>query len=373
MALIKFIKWRWVKKSLNATRLPTKPAFRELFMSDEFELELDKLSAYLESAIEDFGGLTSADKFAGGQSNPTYLLSAGSGRYVLRRKPPGNLLKSAHAVDREFRVMHALAGTSVPVPTMHVLCEDESIIGSMFYVMDFVEGRIFWNAALPEQSPAQRSAIYDAMNQVLADLHAVDPNAVGLGDYGKPGNYFERQLSRWTTQYRASETEHIPAMEKLMQWLEQNQPMDDGLVCINHGDFRLDNMMFHNSRNEVITLLDWELSTLGHPYADLAYQCMQLRIPGDAAIPGLGDINRKVLGIPSEQEYVQRYCKRRGIDGIDNWTFYIAFAFFRLSAILQGIQKRAIDGNASSDRASAYGGLAKPLAEMGIAIAEQGA
>jgi len=342
-------------------------------VADAFELNVDNLTRYLETGIDGFRGPLSAEKFAGGQSNPTYLLTAGSGRYVLRRKPPGVLLKSAHAVDREFRVMKALADTPVPVPAMRVLCDDEAVIGSMFYVMDYMDGRIFWNAALPEQTSAERSAVYDAMNKVLADLHDVDPAAVGLSDYGKPGNYFERQLSRWTTQYRASETEHIPAMENLMQWLEQNKPADDGLVCINHGDFRLDNMMFHKDRCEVIALLDWELSTLGHPYADLAYQCMQWRIPGDAAIPGLGDIDRKALGIPTEQEYVQRYCERRGIAGIDHWTFYIAFAFFRLSAILQGIQKRAIDGNASSDKATAYGGLAKPLAEMGIALAEQGA
>ncbi len=341
-------------------------------MSDAFDLDVDKLSRYLESVIDGFSTLTGAEKFSGGQSNPTYLLTARSGRYVLRRKPPGTLLKSAHAVDREFRVMSALADTPVPVPRMRVLCEDESIIGSMFYVMDFVEGRIFWNAALPEQTPAQRTAIYDAMNQVLVDLHNVDPASVGLADYGKPGNYFERQLGRWTTQYRASETEHIPAMEKLMQWLEQNKPADDGLVCINHGDFRLDNMMFDNNSTQVLALLDWELSTLGHPYADLAYQCMQLRIPGDAAIPGLGDVDRKALGIPSERDYVQRYCERRGIAGIDNWTFYIAFAFFRLSAILQGIQKRALDGNASSDKASAYGALARPLAELGLDIVERG-
>lgn len=342
-------------------------------MADAFELNIDKLTPYLQESITGFQGPLSAEKFAGGQSNPTYLLTATSGRYVLRRKPPGELLKSAHAVDREFRVMKALADTAVPVPTMRVLCEDESVIGSMFYVMDFVEGRIFWNAALPEQTATERGAIYDAMNQVLADLHSVDPAAVGLGDYGKPGNYFERQLSRWTSQYRASETVHIPAMGNLMQWLEQHKPADDGLVCINHGDFRLDNMMFRKTGTDVIALLDWELSTLGHPYADLAYQCMQWRIPGDAAIPGLGDVDRRALGIPTEQEYVQRYCERRGISGIDHWTFYIAFAFFRLSAILQGIQKRAIDGNASSDKARAYGGLAKPLAEMGMALAEQGA
>lgn len=337
-----------------------------------FELDTAALERYLHENIAGFEGPLEAEKFAGGQSNPTYLLTCGSGRYVLRRKPPGELLKSAHAVDREFRVMSALAPTAVPVPNMRVLCEDDSVIGSMFYVMDFVEGRIFWNAALPEQSNSERSAIYDAMNQVLVDLHGVDVAGVGLSDYGKPGNYFERQISRWTKQYRASETEHIPAMENLMQWLEQNRPKDDGLVCINHGDFRLDNMMFHPSENKVVALLDWELSTLGHPYADLAYQCMQWRIPTDAAIPGLGGLDREALGIPSEQAYVQRYCERRGIAAIDHWTFYIAFAFFRLSAILQGIQKRALDGNASSDTATAYGALARPLAELGMQTVENG-
>ncbi|MBB3048511.1 aminoglycoside phosphotransferase (APT) family kinase protein [Litorivivens lipolytica] len=337
-----------------------------------FELDTSKLEGYLAEHIDGFKGPMTAEKFAGGQSNPTYLLSAESGSYVLRRKPPGELLKSAHAVDREFRVMSALAATDVPVPKMRVLCEDDSIIGSMFYVMDFVEGRIFWNAALPEQSNSERSAIYDAMNQVLVALHSVDVDAVGLSDYGKPGNYFERQISRWTKQYRASETEKIPAMEKLIQWLEENRPEGDGLVCINHGDFRLDNMMFHPSENRVVALLDWELSTLGHPYADLAYQCMQWRIPTDAAIPGLGGLDREALGIPSEADYVARYCERRGIAEIPHWTFYIAFAFFRLSAILQGIQKRALDGNASSDKATAYGALARPLAELGLQTIEKG-
>ncbi|WP_269620057.1 phosphotransferase [Zhongshania sp. BJYM1] len=341
-------------------------------MADVFELDIAALTAYLEKHIDGFKGPLSAEKFAGGQSNPTYLLAAASGKYVLRRKPPGELLKSAHAVDREFRVMKALENTDVPVPKMRVLCDDDSIIGSMFYVMDFLDGRIFWNAALPEQTPAERSAIYDAMNKVLADLHNVDVEKVGLSDYGKPGNYFERQISRWTTQYRASETETIPAMEKMMVWLNDNLPPDDGLVCINHGDFRLDNMMFSHDSSDVLALLDWELSTLGHPYADLAYQCMQLRIPEDSAIPGLGDIDREALGIPSEKAYVKQYCERRGISGIDNWVFYLAFAFFRLSAILQGVYKRALYGNASSQKALDYGALAAPLAELGLALIEKG-
>lgn len=336
-----------------------------------FDLDTDKLCEYLEANIDGFKGPLTAEKFAGGQSNPTYLIEAASGRYVLRRKPPGNLLKSAHAVDREFRVMSALADTPVPVPAMRVLCDDDSIIGSMFYVMDFLDGRIFWDASLPEQTAEERSAIYDNMNKVLADLHNVDVDAVGLSDYGRPGNYFERQLSRWTKQYRASETETVDAMERLITWLEANVPDDDGQACLVHGDFRLDNMMLAKDSTDVIALLDWELSTLGHPYADLAYQCMQLRIPGTAAIPGLGNADRTALGIPTEEEYVARYCERRGIDGIDNWEFYLAFSFFRLSAILQGVYKRALDGNASSQKAMDYGALAKPLAELGIALVEE--
>ncbi|MFT7404589.1 phosphotransferase [Zhongshania sp.] len=341
-------------------------------MADAFDLDIAALTAYLEAHIDGFKGPLTAEKFAGGQSNPTYLIAAASGKYVLRRKPPGELLKSAHAVDREFRVMQALATTEVPVPKMRVLCDDSSVIGSMFYVMDYLDGRIFWDAALPEQTPAERGAIYDAMNKVLADLHNVDVDKVGLSDYGKPGNYFERQIGRWTKQYRASETETLPAMEELIVWLNDNLPADDGLVCINHGDFRLDNMMFSHHGSEVLALLDWELSTLGHPYADLAYQCMQLRIPSGAAIPGLGGADRGALGIPTEQAYVRQYCERRGIAGIDNWVFYLAFAFFRLSAILQGVYKRALDGNASSQKALDYGGLAAPLAELGLALIEKG-
>jgi aminoglycoside phosphotransferase (APT) family kinase protein len=341
-------------------------------MTSTLALDTEKLSAYLQQHIDDFRGPLTAEKFAGGQSNPTYLITAASGKYVLRRKPPGVLLKSAHAVDREFRVMNALVQSAVPVPKMHLFCDDDSVIGSMFYVMDYIDGRIMWDAALPEQSNTERSAIYDAMNQVLADLHNVDVEAVGLSDYGRPGNYFERQLSRWTSQYRASETLAIPAMEILIQCLSENLPPDDGLVCINHGDFRLDNMMFDRHEPKVLALLDWELSTLGHPYADLAYQCMQLRIPATAAIPGLGGMDREALGIPSEKDYVKRYCERRGIAGIDHWVFYLAFSFFRLSAILQGVYKRALDGNASSQKAINYGALAAPLAELGVSLIEQG-
>jgi aminoglycoside phosphotransferase (APT) family kinase protein len=338
-----------------------------------FDLDTDALCAYLETSIDGFSGPLTAEKFPGGQSNPTYRIDAASGAYVLRRKPPGKLLKSAHAVDREFTVMSALAGSKVPVPTMRILCEDEQVIGSMFYLMDYLDGDIYWNAALPELDPERRSAIYDNMNQLLADLHNVDVEAVGLSGYGKPGNYFARQLDRWTKQYRASETQRLEPVETLISYLEANLPEDDGQVCLVHGDFRLDNMMFAKGGTDIIALLDWELSTLGHPYADLAYQCMQWRLPGSAAIPGLGDVDREALGIPSEKDYVRRYCERRGISAIDDWVFYLAFSFFRLSAILQGVYKRALDGNASNDKAKQLGGMTAPLAQMGVQVVEQGA
>lgn len=338
-----------------------------------FDLDTDALCAYLETSIDGFSGPLTAEKFPGGQSNPTYRIDAASGAYVLRRKPPGKLLKSAHAVDREFTVMSALAGSKVPVPTMRILCEDEQVIGSMFYLMDYLDGDIYWNAALPELDPERRSAMYDNMNQLLADLHNVDVDAVGLSDYGKPGSYFARQLDRWTKQYRASETQRLEPVETLISYLEANLPEDDGQVCLVHGDFRLDNMMFAKGGTDIIALLDWELSTLGHPYADLAYQCMQWRLPGSAAIPGLGDVDREALGIPSEKDYVRRYCERRGISAIDDWVFYLAFSFFRLSAILQGVYKRALDGNASNDKAKQLGGMTAPLAQMGVQVVEQGA
>ena len=326
------------------------------------------LLSWLQENIEGFEGPARLDKFKGGQSNPTFKLTARSGTYVLRRQPPGKLLKSAHAVDREFRVMRALDGSDVPVPRTYALCEDCSIIGSMFYVMEFAQGRIFWNAALPElDSPEQRTAVYDDMNRVLAALHNVDLAAVGLEDYGKPGNYFARQLARWTSQYRASELREIPAMEDLIAWLDQNLPADDGRVALVHGDYRLDNLVFHPTAPRIIAVLDWELSTLGHPFADIAYQCMQLRMPADqAATPGLAGLDRASLGIPSESDYVARYCRRTGISGIDNWTFYLAFSFFRLAAIIQGVAKRAVDGNASNTRAAELGRWVEPLARMAL-------
>ncbi|MEE1656064.1 phosphotransferase family protein [Microvirga sp. CF3062] len=332
-------------------------------------LDTERLGPYLAGHVPGFGQLVGAEKFAGGQSNPTFLIASTEGRFVLRRKPPGTLLKSAHAVDREYRVMAALAHTDVPVPRVLHLCDDETIIGSMFYVMDYVEGRIFWDGRLPDLPIAERSAIYDSMNAALAALHRVDPAAVGLADYGKPGSYFERQIARWTGQYRASETHPIPAMDDLIAWLEGNMPEDDGRVSLVHGDYRLDNMIFESAGTRILAVLDWELSTLGHPLADLAYQCMQWRLPSEGAFRGLGGIDRKAHGIPTEAEYVELYCRRTGTEMIGHWPFYLAFSFFRLAAILQGVYKRSLDGNASNpERARLMGEAVPMMAGMALEV-----
>ncbi|MCL6417362.1 phosphotransferase [Aestuariirhabdus sp. Z084] len=339
-------------------------------MSEQIDtLDEQLLAEYFEKQVEGFKGPLTASKFADGQSNPTFKIDAASGTYVLRRQPPGKLLKSAHAVDREFRVINALRNSDVPLAKAYHLCEDTSLIGSMFYLMEYCEGRIFWDAAIPEVDTAHRTAMYDEMNRVLAALHSVDIEAVGLSDFGKPGSYFERQYNRWTEQYRASELKPIDAMEKLIDWLGNNIPADDGRVALTHGDFRLDNMMFHPTEPRVIALLDWELSTLGHPFADLAYQCMQLRMPANVgSMSGLMGADLKALGIPNEQEYVARYCERMGLDGIDNWVFYLAFSFFRLAAIVQGVAKRAADGNASNRNAAKVGAFVEPMANLALGI-----
>lgn len=343
-------------------------------MSDPNAIDPAVLAPYLDAHVPGFSGLHEVRKFNAGQSNPTYLLEARSGRYVLRAKPPGDLLKSAHQVDREYRVMKALAATKVPVPKVLHLSDEASPIGRMFYVMDFIEGRILWDPSLAELSGNdERAAIYDSMNRVLADLHEVDLDVAGLSDFGRPGSYFERQLSRWKGQYRASETDSVPDMDRLIGWLEQNLVADDGIVSLVHGDYRLDNMIFSPESPDVIAVLDWELSTLGHPYADLSYQCMQWRLPHDSAFKGLGGIDREAVGIPTERAYVERYCERRGIAGIDNWVFYLAFSFFRLAAICQGVYRRALDGNASNpQKAKSYGMAVKLLAALATEAIDKG-
>ena len=267
-------------------------------------------------------------------------------------------------------MLNALKDSDVPVANVFHLCENINIIGSMFYIMEYCDGTVYWSASLAEiETNERRAKMYDVMNKALVALHSVDVDTVGLGDYGKAGNYFERQLSRWTSQYRMTEIEKIVAMDKLGEWLEDNLPADDGRVCLVHGDFRLDNIMFSKDKAEVIAILDWELSTLGHPYADLAYQCMQLRMPsGMGSIDGLKDIDRASLGIPSEDEYVAKYCQRMGIKQIENWTFYLAFSFFRLAAIAQGVAKRASEGNASNKNANQVGAFVAPLAKMALQI-----
>ena len=330
-------------------------------------LDTGVLGPYLEANVVGFAGLRNVEKFTDGQSNPTFKVSAASGEYVLRRQPPGKLLKSAHAVDREYRVLAALANTDVPVARVYHLCEDRDVIGSMFYVMEYCEGRIFWDSAIPEVGKTERTAIYDEMNRVLAALHQVDIEKAGLSDFGKPGSYFERQYERWSSQYRASELRPIAAMETLISWLGEHLPDDDGRVSLVHGDYRLDNMIFDTSSPTVIALLDWELSTLGHPFADVGYQCMQLRLPANIGhISGLRGRDLGELGIPTEEEYVAKYCERMGIDGIENFGFYVAFSFFRLAAIIQGVAKRAADGNASNKNAAQLGEFVQPMAELAL-------
>ncbi len=334
------------------------------------QLDEARLATYLAEHIPGFSGPVTATKFAGGQSNPTFKLQTANTTYVLRRQPPGKLLKSAHAVDREYRVIKALENTDVPVAKVYHLCEDTDVIGSMFYVMEFMDGNVYWDSSLPDVNDTQtRRTMYQNMVKVMATMHCVNVDEVGLGDYGRPGNYFERQISRWTKQYRLSEIQVIPEMDTLIAWLGANIPADDGKVSLVHGDYRMDNLMFAKDSTNIIAVLDWELSTLGHPYADLAYQCMQLRLPDNVGkATGLGDVDRAELGIPSEEEYVAQYCELVGIEKIENWNFYLAFSFFRLGAIAQGVAKRAVDGNASNKEALQVGKLVQPLAQYALKL-----
>lgn len=338
---------------------------------DASHIDVGTLTPYLERTISGFRGPISVQKFAGGQSNPTYLLKAQSGNYVLRSQPPGPLLKSAHAVDREFRVLDALAKTDVPVARAYHLCEDRGIIGTMFYVMSFEEGRIFWHPALPEVTRETRREYYDAIIRAMATLHDVDVDAAGLSDYGRAGNYFERQIGLWTRQYRAAETGRIDAMETLIAWLPTHCPAEEGRSSLVHGDFRIDNLIFDPLECRIRALLDWELSTLGNPIADLAYFCMCLRLPADGQIVGLQGTNRAASGLPDEEAIVAQYCALRGIPAIRDWSFYLAMSFFRLAAIVQGVKKRAMDGNASHANAREVGEMVSQLAEMAVSVVER--
>lgn len=331
-------------------------------------IDLEALGSYLESHIEGFLSPVTATRFKGGQSNPTYLLSTPQRQYVMRSKPApvAQLLPSAHAVEREFRLQSALAGSPVPVARMHCLCEDESVIGRAFYVMDFVEGRIFWEQSLPDVKPGERAALYDELNRVIAELHNVDFQARGLADYGKAGNYFARQIDRWSRQYRASETGGIEAMDQLIAWLPQHVPQEENpQVSLVHGDYRLDNVIFHPSEPRILAVIDWELSTLGHPLADFAYHLMSWHIAPGGAMRGLGGLDLDALGIPQESDYIKAYERRVGRPVSGDWNFYLAYNLFRIAAILQGIAKRVEEGTASSPQAAEYGRQARPLAELG--------
>lgn len=329
--------------------------------------ELARVAAWMERHVPGFVGPVSAEKFAVGQSNPTFRLTAASGDYVLRRKPPGVLLKSAHAVDREFRVQRALAGTGVPVPRVLALCEEETVIGSMFYVMEHVAGRTLIDPSLPGETPEGRAAVMGEMSRVLAAIHAVDLEAVGLTDFGAPGAYYARQLGRWTKQYRASATEDLPQMEALIDWLEGALPEEDGHRTLVHGDYRIDNLLFAGGGADCLAVLDWELSTLGHPFADLAGVLMQWQLPPGTEGRGLAGVDRAALGLPSDAEFVAAYCARRGIDGIDGLGFYVAFAFFRMAAILQGVKRRALDGNAANpEKALKLGAFVPQFVDLGL-------
>jgi aminoglycoside phosphotransferase (APT) family kinase protein len=321
-----------------------------------------RLTAWLAAHLPGFEPPLRLEQFRGGQSNPTYLVTAGAQRYVLRKKPPGALLPSAHAVDREFRVMRALQASEVPVPEAYALCSDASVIGTAFFVMAYVEGRIFWDHSLPDIAPAARALIFDEMNRVIAALHRVDYAAAGLSNYGRPGNYLQRQIARWSKQYRATETRRIAAMDRLITWLPDNVPEGDETKLV-HGDYHLNNMIFHPAEPRVLAVLDWELSTLGHPLVDFAYHCLDWMLPPDM-LGRLGGIDLTALGIPAMDAYVEAYCRRTGRQSIEHFDYYQAFGLFRIAAVHQGIVKRIEDGSVSSPEARA---VARPayLADLG--------
>jgi aminoglycoside phosphotransferase (APT) family kinase protein len=345
-------------------------------VSERQRLNVAALPAWLAGHVEGFAGPLSIEQFAGGQSNPTFKLVTPSRSYVMRTKPgpAAKLLPSAHAIEREYRIMGALAGTGVPVAKMFALCEDEAIIGQAFYLMEFVEGRVLWDQSLPGMTSAERTAIYDEMNRVIAVLHTVDADAVGLADYGRAGNYFARQIGRWSKQYQASETEPIEAMQRLIEWLPQHVPSEaaqaDVRVSLVHGDYRLDNLIFHPNEPRVLAVLDWELSTLGDPIADFAYHCMAWHVD-KAQFRGIAGLDWAALGIPDEKRYIERYCERTGFEIRGDWNFYLAYNMFRIAAILQGIMKRVVEGTAASAQAIDAGRRAKPMAELAWSYAQK--
>lgn len=336
--------------------------------------DVERLAGWMREHVEGFNGNVNVEQFKGGQSNPTFLLESAGARYVLRRKPPGELLPSAHAVEREYRVIRALAQTDVPVAKAYALCEDAGVIGSPFYLMEYVEGRIFWDAALPDMTRGARAAIYGEMNRVIAALHSVDPDAIGLSDYGRTGNYIERQVARWTRQYRASETERIEAADKLIDWLPKHIPQGDERRIV-HGDYRLDNVIFHPHEARILAVLDWELSTLGHPLVDFAYHCMIWHMQAGAR-RGLVGLDMATLGIPDEKTYLKRYLENvarasKSTAPEADWGYYLVFNMFRLVGILQGVMARALQGNASNALALETGRRTRPLAEQAWALARQ--
>ena len=333
------------------------------------QIDAARLQDYLARNVPGFAGPLSAKQFKGGQSNPTYLLETPNAKYVLRRKPPGKLLPSAHAVDREFRAISALSAQGFPVAKPVIYCADDSVAGTAFYVMSFVEGRVFWNPEMPGSNPAERTAVYDAMNETLARLHSFDPGKIGLSDFGRGENYVARQADRWSKQYRSSETQQIDEMERLIEWLPANLPPEQP-ARIFHGDLRIDNMIFHPTEPRVVALLDWELSTLGDPMADLAYHMMVWRVRPDL-FRGLAGLDFESMGIPSEDDYLKRYLERSGRTDLPHWDFYLAFSLFRVAAILQGVWSRAQTGQASAPDAEETGRKAGPLAVIGWDIASK--
>jgi len=328
------------------------------------EIDIDRLAAYLAGHLPGFVPPLQVRQFRGGQSNPTYLLTTGNKKYVLRKKPGGTLLHGAHMIEREFKVISALKDTDVPVPVVPLLCEDSAVIGTPFYVMEFLEGRIFRDPAVPEVDATERAQIYKAMSDTLAKLHKVDWKAAGLESFGKPSGYLTRQITLWSRQYEAGKTHDIPNMDRLIAWLPEHIPEYDR-TTISHGDFRLENLMIHPTKPLVLATLDWELATLGHPFADLAYNCMIWHLPYDTPnVPGLAG-RALPQGLPSEEDYIAGYCAAAGLDSVPDYQFYLAFSFFRFAAIAQGIYARWQNGNASAPNAEQVGLLAKPLADLG--------